>query len=132
MDVARDQHHRDRHQQKDHVLGVEEDARDADAEQHCAERQVVAERKPLREQFHHLPSPPASSAGVGASGAGRLASIFTMRKRSPARTLACALGTWCLVPSRLRRVSVTAAITATRSEEHTSELQSLMRISYAV
>src|SRR3546814_5614000 len=81
-------------------------ARDADAEQHRAERQVVAERKPLREQFHHLPSPPASSAGVGASGECRLASIFTMRKRSPARTLACALGTWCLVPSRLRRVKI--------------------------
>src|SRR3546814_20455462 len=77
-----------------------EDAGDADAEQHRAERQVVAERKPLREQFHHLPSPPAAAAGVGASGVGRLASIFTMRKRSPARTLACALGTWCLVPSR--------------------------------
>src|SRR3546814_15062075 len=84
---------RSRHQQDDHVLAVEEDAGDADAEQHRAERQVVAERKPLREQFHHLPSPPASSAGVGASGVGRLASIFTMRKRSPARTLACALGT---------------------------------------
>src|SRR3546814_5566148 len=71
VDVHREQHQLDRHQQDEHVLAVEEDAGDADAEQHRAERQVVAERKPLREQFH-------------------------------------------------------------RSEEHTSELQSLMRISYAV
>src|SRR5690606_35460928 len=113
IDVDREQHQLDRHQQDDHVLAVEEDARDADAEQHGAEREVVPERKPLGEQFHHLPSPPASSVGAGASGTGLLASIFTMRKRSPALTLACMLGTWCLVPSRLRRVSVTAAITAT-------------------
>src|SRR5690606_34245141 len=114
VDVDREQHQLDRHQQDDHVLAVEEDARDADAEQRRAQREVVAERKALGEQFHYLPSPPASPSDAGASGAaGRMGSIRTMRKRSAARTFACLLGTWCLVPSRLRRVSVTAAITAT-------------------
>src|SRR3546814_9288605 len=41
------------------------------------------------------------------------------RRSAPGRRHACAVAAWC----RARR---------TRSEEHTSELQSLMRISYAV
>src|SRR3546814_10680948 len=52
VDVHREQHQLDRHQQDDHVLAVEEDAGDADEEQHRAERQVVAERKPLRSEEH--------------------------------------------------------------------------------
>src|SRR3546814_3340154 len=35
-------------------------------------------------------------------------------------------------PALLQRLGVTAPYLVTRSEEHTSELQSLMRISYAV
>src|SRR3546814_8876131 len=37
-----------------------------------------------------------------------------------------------LVPDKAMRISVVPSATAKRSEEHTSELQSLMRISYAV
>src|SRR3546814_7589054 len=43
---------------------------------------------------------------------------------------AAALG--ALVPAWVRALLVPAALYGTRSEEHTSELQSLMRISYAV
>src|SRR3546814_3646036 len=39
---------------------------------------------------------------------------------------------WSISPTRPRSASVAAVCWAKRSEEHTSELQSLMRISYAV
>src|SRR3546814_5761653 len=42
------------------------------------------------------------------------------------------VGTPCLVASTLTKLSVDVDATRQRSEEHTSELQSLMRISYAV
>src|SRR3546814_7021830 len=47
---------------------------------------------------------------------------------------ACSPATWCtstIMPSS-PSVIITAITSRTRSEEHTSELQSLMRISYAV
>src|SRR3546814_9077642 len=55
--------------------------------------------------------------------------------RTWATTRAVTIRRW-RYPTRARRVRVPAATTrsavSTRSEEHTSELQSLMRISYAV
>src|SRR3546814_4322036 len=39
---------------------------------------------------------------------------------------------WSLDPKRIKIATDTLACTSFRSEEHTSELQSLMRISYAV
>src|SRR5690606_2970080 len=114
IDIDREQHQLDRHQQDDHVLPVEEDACDADAEQRGAEREIVAEPEALSEEFHYLasPSPAAVSAG-GTSSTGRSAGMLTMRRRSTARVRAWSPGFWCLVPGRRRRVRVTAATTAT-------------------
>src|SRR3546814_9299945 len=56
-------------------------------------------------------SPPATSAAPAASMAARMAGLS---------------------PSMRARLPVSQPVIATRSEEHTSELQSLMRISYAV
>src|SRR5687768_6112124 len=104
VDVDREQHQLDRHQQDDHVLPVEEDAGHGDAEQRRAEREVVAEGE-LRDHGF-------ASSSTGACGVGRTACIFTMRNRSPERTRACCDGSWCLTPVRRRRVSITAATTA--------------------
>src|SRR5688500_2533258 len=103
VDVDREQHQLDRHQQHDHVLAVEEDAGNADAEQRGTEREVMAEGK--------LSDHGCTSSLTGA-GAGLTASIFTMRRRSPARTRDCSDGFWCLAPTRRRRVNITAATTA--------------------
>src|SRR5690606_28015932 len=113
VDVHREQHQLDAHQQDDHVLPVEEDAGHADAEQHGGQRQVVAQRKALSEEFHYLPSP-SVAPGAGASSATCTETgMSSMRRRSPGRVRTCAPGVWCLVPGRRRRVRVTAAITAT-------------------
>src|SRR5690606_7798730 len=103
VDVDRQQHQLDRHQQHDDVLAVEEDAREADAEQHRAQRQHVSKGD------HAWPSPSA----FGASGAAFSAGMETMRRRSAALTRDCSAGFWVLMPVRLRRVIITAAITAT-------------------
>src|SRR5690606_19795409 len=103
VDVDRKQHQLDRHQQDDDVLAVEEDAREADAEQHRAQRQHVSKGD------HAWPSPSA----FGASGAGFSAGMETMRRRSAALTRDCSAAFWVLMPVRLRRVIITAAITAT-------------------
>src|SRR5690606_21339504 len=108
VDVDREQHQLDRHQQDDDVLAVEEDARDADAEQHRAQRKVVAEPEALSEELHYdCPPSPASPSARFSAG------MLTMRRRSAARTRVCAPGFWCLVSGRRRSVRVTAAITAT-------------------
>src|SRR5690606_34426156 len=104
VDVDRQQHQLDRHQQHDDVLAVEEDAREADAEQHRAERKHVSER----DGHHAWPSPSAPAAGARFSAA-----IDTMRRRSLALTRDCSAGFWVLMPVRLRKVIITAAITAT-------------------
>src|SRR5690606_11723755 len=108
VDVHRQQHQCDRHQQDDDDLAVEEDARDADAEQHRAQREVVAEAEALSEELHHS-CPPSLAPSASRFSAGRA----TMRRRSAARTRVWAPGFWCLVPGRRRRVRVTAATTAT-------------------
>src|SRR5690606_506610 len=114
VDVHREQHQLDAHQQDDHVLPVEEDAGDADAEQRSGQRQVVAEGQALPEELHHLFSASGAAPGTGASSA-RCTELgmSTMRRRSPGRVRTWSPGTWCLVPSRRRSVSVTAAMTAT-------------------
>src|SRR3546814_5450376 len=57
--------------------------------------------------------------------------IWQWKRACPAATPpcwpACSANGWKRLPTRLTPVSA-----STRSEEHTSELQSLMRISYAV
>src|SRR3546814_9751361 len=55
---------------------------------------------------------------------GQSADLAAPMKASPAET--------ALVGARNARVTLDAGFTSVRSEEHTSELQSLMRISYAV
>src|SRR5690606_3811004 len=113
IDVDREQHQLDRHQQDDDVLAVEEDAGDADAEQRGAKREVVAQGQPLPEELGHLASPSPVAASCPGAPARFSAGMLTMRKRSLARTRDCSPGFWCLVPGRRRRVSVTAAMTAT-------------------
>src|SRR5690554_1198342 len=95
VDVHRQQHQLDAHQQHDDVLAVDEDAGNGDAEQHRGQREVMSERD------HCLPSWPPS------------AGILTRRMRSSRRTAACRAGSWCLVPGRRRRVSITATTSAT-------------------
>src|SRR5690606_38469030 len=112
VDVHREQHQLDAHQQDDHVLPVEEDAGHADAEQHGGERQVVAQREPLSEEFHYLPSPSVASAAGASSATWTETGMSSMRRRSPGRVRTCSPGFWCLVPSRRRSVRVTAATTA--------------------
>src|SRR5690606_13321593 len=108
VDVHRQQHQLDRHQQDDDVLAVEENAGHADAEQHRAQRQVVSSSRALSGELHCCrASPPVASSPCFSAG------MLTMRRRSAARTRACSAGFWCLVPGRRRRVSATAAITAT-------------------
>src|SRR5690348_9455686 len=75
--VHGEQHQLDRHQQHDHVLAVDEQAGDGDAEQHRAKHDVVCERD------HGCDS----CGTVGSSG--RTAAIFTMRTRSRGLTLTC-------------------------------------------
>src|SRR5690606_8111049 len=114
VDVHRQQHQLDAHQQDDHILPVEEDAGHADAEQRGGEREVVAQCQALAEEFHYLPSPSVAASAAGAPSATCTeAGMSTMRRRSPGRVRTCSPGIWCLVPGRRRRVSVTAAITAT-------------------
>src|SRR5690606_7820060 len=112
VDVHREQHQLDAHQQDDDVLPVEEDAGDADAEQRGGQRQVVAQGEALPEEFHHFSSP-SVAAGAGSSATWTELGRSTRRRRSPGRVRICSPGTWCLVPSRRRRVRVTAATMAT-------------------
>src|SRR3546814_9122135 len=67
--------------------------------------------------------------------AGAAASVNTMStsRRCATRTMASeAYFEWSRAIRRLREIFIAVAETPMRSEEHTSELQSLMRISYAV
>src|SRR3546814_1000470 len=62
-------------------------------------------------------------------------SILTRLAESPARVTDLADPTGLRLPTVMRHLSVlqeAGLISTSRSEEHTSELQSLMRISYAV
>src|SRR5690606_21038895 len=111
VDVHRQQQQLDAHQQHDHVLAVDEDARDRDAEQDRAQGEEMSEGQAGGHGAHALVSVSVSSAG--ASIGGRTGSIFTRRKRSAARTRDCSAGSWWRAPGRRRRVSTTAAITAT-------------------
>src|SRR3546814_7808324 len=83
---------------------------------------------------------------VGGTGAvlGPVAVSLLMRQMGPVGFFACvaavhtAIGVFALyrmtrrAPLPLEEQSASVPVTSTRSEEHTSELQSLMRISYAV
>src|SRR5579875_964084 len=102
--VDGEQHQLDAHQQHDHVLAVDEDARDRDAEQHRREHDV-----PGKWDAHGSGSLVASRV----CSAGATDAILTMRTRPAARTADCAAGFWCLENVRTRNASTTAAIRPT-------------------
>src|SRR3546814_6731589 len=84
--------------------------------------------QPAADRGDGRPEPGAAAAGRGAAGAG------LRRAAVPARAVRAPVGRWQAAAghrAQQRRVRLHAR-TARRSEEHTSELQSLMRISYAV
>src|SRR5687767_12263231 len=91
VEVDREQHQFDTHQQQDDVLAVEEDPRDADREQDAREGQHLWQRDHSR-----------------FSG-----STLTMRTRSSRRTATCFLTSWTFCPVRLRIVSTIAVTIAT-------------------
>src|SRR3546814_3452891 len=67
-------------------------------------------------------SPPTSATSA----------VNTSRSRSPSKNGSSALHHFAISTPICSPTASTAALPANRSEEHTSELQSLMRISYAV
>src|SRR3546814_1595178 len=91
-------------------------ARSGCAEERCGRR--------AHQQVNHTALPPP---GVGRSPH-RVASCSTMNIPRP--VVASVVGSLTIATSSLSSATVT--VTSSRSEEHTSELQSLMRISYAV
>src|SRR5690625_1268280 len=115
VDVDREQHQLDRHQQDDDVLAVQEDAGHGDAEQHRAKRQEMPEGQPLAHETHALPSPAGAWPSAGTSRVLRVASASmpTMRSRSAASVRDWSPGFWRFTPWRWRSVSTTAAMTAT-------------------
>src|SRR5439155_16097091 len=66
VDVDREQHQFDAHQDDNDVLAVEEDAQDAEREQHGGDEQVVAEA-----DRHHTPPRVGTLTTVTASSLGR-------------------------------------------------------------
>src|SRR6185369_10300964 len=93
VEVHREQHELDAHQEQDHVLAVDEDARDAQAEQDRGEHEVMR----CRDGQHQRSV---------------LVSTLTIRMRSWLRTATC-FATFCTFrPRRWRIVSVIAATIA--------------------
>src|SRR5690606_1207730 len=90
IEVHREQHELDAHEQQDHVLAVQEDARHAQREQQTGQQQDEFE-------LDH-----ASFSGA----------ILTIRMRSCGRTATCAATSCCLKPRRLRIVNEIAAMMA--------------------
>src|SRR3546814_4003475 len=75
----------------------------------------------------------ASSPGPGGASLGAQAPSSKSSVRKGSRIGCSVAASEASAPPRSRRGIITAGgVLATRSEEHTSELQSLMRISYAV
>src|SRR5690348_17807357 len=97
--VDGEQHQLDAHQQHDHVLAVDEDARDRDAEQHRREHDV-----PGKGNAHDC-----GSSRTGSTAAAFTVAILTMRTRPGARVADCAAGFWRLEKLRTRSASTTAA-----------------------
>src|SRR3546814_3092796 len=90
--------------------------------------QARAHRPPSRVIFGALATPirsdrrnPALADADARSPASRIARIADQQVETPGHRIASA-----------KRAAVCASAMSSRSEEHTSELQSLMRISYAV
>src|SRR3546814_3128563 len=84
-----------------------------------------------RELFEHPSANPRSALGRdGFTGNAHRAQVRSYG--GPARIARKKRRRSAFFSFAIRGVSATAASTAARSEEHTSELQSLMRISYAV
>src|SRR5262245_32412359 len=93
VQVDREQHQLDRHQQHDQVAAVEEDADHADREQDRAQHQEVRKRERAGHSF---------SAGME-----------TSRTRSSRRALTCSPGSWWRLSLRRRSVRAMAAMIAT-------------------
>src|SRR5690606_19358530 len=93
--LDREQHQFDSHQQDDDGLPDEEDAGDADAEQHRAEHKEITQRD------HGYTSRRVSNG------------MLTTRTRSAAFTATWSPMFWCFVPTRRRSVSAMAAMIAT-------------------
>src|SRR5690242_14125611 len=91
VEVHREQHQLDRHQQHDQVAPGEEDADHADREEHRGEHQVVGEAD-------------AHSFSAG---------METSRTRSALVARTCSDGSWARVSLRRRSVSEIAAMIAT-------------------
>src|SRR5690606_28690793 len=106
VQVDRQQHELDGHEQHDQVAAVEEDAHHGDREQDRSDRQEMAQR----ESVHALPS----SALAGATGAAtRAVAMGTITRRSLARTCTWSPGLMALLSLRWRSVSAMAATMAT-------------------
>src|SRR3546814_6636626 len=81
-------------------------------------------------------SAPMAMSGMTDSGMSEDCMKMMAQQQQPAQkpckgmTLACIAAMGCVVPMAVRNDA--PALAARRSEEHTAELQSLMRISYAV
>src|SRR3546814_10039447 len=84
-------------------------------------------RKILEAPDHALPLPPRHSASATPSLRGSAPPFHAPSRRSTAFTFDPSSAGVTMWPSAVNRSRM-----ASRSEEHTSELQSLMRISYAV
>ena len=99
VEVHRQQHEFDAHEQQDDVLPVEEDASHRDAEQDAGQEQEMFQAHRGQVQAH-----------------GRFsASILTIRRRCSLVTATCAETSWTLRPGRLRMVSAMAATMANSS-----------------
>src|SRR3546814_2424822 len=81
-----------------------------------------------------LDDPDSSDPARAAAGAKLLAADAAIENATTAIQVLGGMGfTWDMLPNHLlKRALATEQDFGTRSEEHTSELQSLMRISYAV
>src|SRR5258706_12828080 len=110
VQVDREQHQLDAHQEHDQVLAIEEDADHRQREQHGPERQVMAQ--PDGSEVHFR-SPPAAAAGC--AGSSIVGGILTMRTRPSFFALTCSDGSTYLLSLRLRNVSAIAAMMATSS-----------------
>src|SRR5258706_255968 len=100
IEVDREQHELDRHEQHDDVLAVEEDADHRDGEQRRSQHQEVRQRQLQRQQQHQ-----ASFSDV----------IFTRRTRPAGCARTCCAGSWPRESLRRRSVSEMAAMIATSS-----------------
>mmetsp|Transcript_8082 Transcript_8082/g.15724 ORF Transcript_8082/g.15724 Transcript_8082/m.15724 type:complete len:236 (+) Transcript_8082:2683-3390(+) len=113
VQVDRQQHQLDGHQQHDQVLAVQEDADHRQREQHRAERQEVAQRESTQSSNAGHAWPP--SVGAASAGATTVGGILTILRRWALVTLTCSEASIARESLRRRSVSAMAATMATSS-----------------